>query len=232
MTPVSLSAAAEQRIYRKVSYGPLLDVFMIDLRSYRGPNTTNDQPAPSELTKFLGRQQIDWLKQELKQSKATWKVISSDMPIGLIVRDGSDNFENGANGDGPALGRELDIAELLKSIKDNNVTNTVWLTADVHYAAAHYYSPETAVYKDFNPFWEFVSGPLHAGTFGPNALDNTFGPKVVWNSIPEDLDPNRSPLDGFQFYGEVSIDAQTKAMTVRQFNLKNEELFRQEIPAN
>ena len=26
------------RIYRKISYGPLLDVFLLDMRSYRGPN--------------------------------------------------------------------------------------------------------------------------------------------------------------------------------------------------
>ena len=25
---------------------------------------------------------------------------------------------------------------------------------------------------------EFVAGPLHAGTFGPNELDNTFGPEL------------------------------------------------------
>jgi alkaline phosphatase D len=26
------------RVYRKISYGPLLDLFMLDMRSYRGPN--------------------------------------------------------------------------------------------------------------------------------------------------------------------------------------------------
>ena len=26
------------RVYRKISYGPLLDIFFLDLRSYRGPN--------------------------------------------------------------------------------------------------------------------------------------------------------------------------------------------------
>jgi phosphodiesterase/alkaline phosphatase D-like protein len=30
----------------------------------------------------------------------------------------------------------------------------------------------------FDPFWEFVAGPIHAGTFGPNPLDPTFGPEV------------------------------------------------------
>ena len=56
----------------------------------------------------------------------------------------------------------------------------MWLTADVHYTAAHYYDPNKAVFQDFEPFWEFVSGPLHAGSFGPNKLDNTFGPQLVY----------------------------------------------------
>ena len=60
----------------------------------------------------------------------------------------------------------------------------MWLTADVHYAAAHYYNPDKAQFQEFDPFWEFVSGPLHAGTFGPNELDNTFGPEVKFIKAP------------------------------------------------
>ena len=83
-----------------------------------------------------------------------------------------------AQGDGPPLGRELEIADLLRFIKHNGIRNVVWITADVHYCATHLYDPARAQFTDFNPFYEFVSGPLHAGGFGPNALDNTFGPQV------------------------------------------------------
>ena len=58
--------------------------------------------------------------------------------------------------------------------------NVVWLTADVHYCAAHYYDPARAAFRDFDPFWEFVAGPLNAGSFGPNTLDGTFGPQLVF----------------------------------------------------
>jgi alkaline phosphatase D len=37
-----------------------------------------------------------------------------------------------ANGDGPALGRELEVADLIRFIKNKNIQNIVWLTADVH----------------------------------------------------------------------------------------------------
>ena len=36
-----------QRVYRRYSYGPLLELFVIDMRSYRGPNSANLQPTPS-----------------------------------------------------------------------------------------------------------------------------------------------------------------------------------------
>ncbi len=130
-----------------------------------------------------------WLKNALKRSQATWKAICSDMPIGLLVRDGKEDFENAANGNGPALGRELEIADLLGFIKHQGIKNTVWFTADVHYAASHYYDPNAAVFQDFEPFWEFVSGPLHAGTFGPGEFDNTFGPQLKYKAIPMACDP-------------------------------------------
>ena len=43
----------------------------------------------------------------------------------------------------------------------------------MHYTAAHYYDPNKAVFQDFDPFWEFVSGPLHAGTWRPGASSTT-----------------------------------------------------------
>ena len=175
--PIHPSSDGMSRIYRSIPYGPLLELFFIDLRSYRGANSPNRQTEMNEVSAYMGNQQLKWLKNRLKASSATWKVICSDMPIGLIVQDGKHDFENVANGDGPALGRELEVADLLRFLKANQVRNTVWLTADVHYAASHYFDPNRAVFQDFEPFWEFVSGPLHAGTFGPGGSTTPSVPK-------------------------------------------------------
>lgn len=228
--PIRLDNNDPTRIYRSFNYGSSLEIFMLDERSYRGPNTTNRQTEQSEETAFLGSTQVRWLKNQLRKSTATWKVIASDMPIGLVVPDGSTNFENLANGDGPALGRELELADLLQFINRNNIKNVVWLTADVHYAAAHYYDPNKAQFQDFKPFWEFVAGPLNSGTFGPNKLDNTFGPEVKFLSIPPDLKANRPPSEGFQFFGTVKIDSNTEVMTVALLNLEGETLYSLDLP--
>ncbi|MDM8166105.1 alkaline phosphatase D family protein [Roseovarius sp.] len=224
MTPIRYTPAEPGRVYRKVSYGPMLEVFFLDLRSYRGPNSENMQDDLTDASRILGAQQMAWLKRELTQSSATWKVIASDMPIGLVVGGGEEAVANGDNG--PAKGRELEIAELLRFIKTANITNTVWFTADVHYTAAHYYNPDKAQFQDFAPFWEFISGPLHAGTFGPNDLDMTFGPEVKYVKAPtEEQGANLPPSAGLQFFGLVDIDGATQQMTVRLLDRADTELW-------
>ncbi|MFN0088293.1 MAG: alkaline phosphatase D family protein [Blastocatellia bacterium] len=227
--PIRFDADDPERIHRAFAYGPLLDVVMLDERSYRGPNTPNRQTAMSEETVFLGTDQMNWIKRRLLASTARWKVIASDMPIGLVVRDGP-NYEAFANGSGPALGRELELADLLRFIKRNRIRNVVWLTADVHYCAAHYYDPAKAQFTDFLPFWEFVAGPLNAGTFGPGAMDDTFGPQVKFTGIPKGMKPNRSPKDGFQFFGAVRIDGGTEVLTVSLHDLAGKSLYSVDLP--
>ena len=119
------------------------------------------------------------------------------------------------------------MSRLLSFIKRQRVRNVVWLTADVHYTAAHYYDPNKAQFQDFEPFWEFVSGPLHAGTFGPNERDDTFGLDVRFEKAPpKDGPQNLSPAANMQFFGEVQIDAKTAAFTVDLRDLDGTSLWR------
>lgn len=231
MTPIRYVPEEPGRVYRKVSYGPMLDIFFLDLRSYRGPNGPALETEINAQSQILGEAQTRWLKQSLANSKATWKVIASDMPIGIIVWDNAKEKKGAeaiSNGDqGPAKGRELEIADLLRFIKLSNVQNVVWLTADVHYTAAHYYTPEKAQFQDFAPFWEFVSGPLHAGTFGPGDLDMTFGPDLKFVKAPtKEQGQNLPPSAGLQFFGIVDIDEKNEQMTVRLMDRDDKELYK------
>lgn len=226
--PMRFDAADPERIFRGFQRGPLLDVIMLDERSYRGANTPNRQTSQSDETAFLGSAQLEWVKQRLLASKATWKVIASDMPVGIVVKDGA-NFEAFANGDGPALGRELELASLLSFIKKHHIKNVVWVTADVHYCAAHHYDPARAQFTDFDPFWEFVAGPLNAGTFGPGEVDNTFGPEVKFTGIPKGMKPNRSPKEGLQFFGAVKIEGASGVMTVALHDINGTKLHSVEL---
>ncbi|GAB3487001.1 alkaline phosphatase D family protein [Nocardiopsis coralliicola] len=212
--PVVPAEAVDGRMYRRIPYGPHLDVFVLDMRLYRDANS----PGTAEHEAILGRKQADWLVRAMSRSTATWKVVASDMPLGLVVPDG-DDIEAVANGrPGAPRGREAEIDDVLHRLHRNGVRNAVWLTADVHYTAAHHYSPDRASASEFTPFWEFVSGPLHAGTFGPNELDPTFGPEEVYVRAPER--DNMSPMEGFQNFGEVEIapDGSTFSVHLRDEN--------------
>jgi alkaline phosphatase D len=127
------------------------------------------------------------------------------------------------------VGREREIANLLRALRDARVRNVVWLTADVHHAAALHYHPDRARFRDFLPFREYVAGPLHAGTFGPADLDDTFGPERVFLSVPPTLKPNRPPSEGLQFFGLVRASPRT--LRVSLLNSAGARLYEEVVEA-
>lgn len=230
--PIDLSRDDPDRIHRTIPYGPTVEVFALDLRSYRGPNSENRQTVLDERAALFGAPQLAALKSRLAASRATWKVIASDLPIGVVVRDAPSFYEAVANGDpGAPLGRELEIAGLLRFIRDRRIRNVVWVTADVHYCAAHHYDPSRATFTEFDPFWEFVAGPLNAGTFAPGALDPTFGPEAKFTGTSAATKPNRPPSEGLQFFGTLTVNARTRALTATLRNLAGATLYSTEIAA-
>ncbi len=229
--PLPLVGDDPERIYRTIPLGPLVEVFALDMRTFKGANSENRQPALDASSAVLGAPQLQWLKAALKRSSATWKIIAADLPLGLIVGDGANRYEAVANSEpGAPLGRELEIADLLRYLKRERIRNVVWITADVHYCAAHEYHPTRAKFTEFDPFWEFVAGPLHAGTFGPGRLDATFGPEAKFVGIPPGMKANRPPSDGFQFFGTLRVNAKTRSLTARLHNVDGKILYTTELP--
>jgi alkaline phosphatase D len=217
--PMRETPAEAGRVYRKIPYGPLLDVFMLDMRSYRGSNVKRlTHYGPDAY--LLGPTQTAWLKRQLVNSSATWKVIAADLPIGVINTDAI------GQGDGEPRGRETEIADLLAFIKRAGVQDILWITADAHYTAANYYDPNKAVFQDFEPFWEFISGPIHAGTWPAGNLDNTFGPRAIYQKgCSKEQGENLAPCFGLQFFGHIAIDGATEVMTVTLKDFYNRSLW-------
>lgn len=219
-TPTMLGEASPQ--YRSVRWGPHLELFFLDGRTHR----TRNFPLPPDTARFLGDAQLAWLTQALVDSTATWKVVACDMPIGLVVSEpdgaGGEAYDGFANVDGAPRERELELARLLSTLKKRRVQNVVWLTADVHYAAAHRYEPARAAFKEFDPFWEFVAGPMHATAFPQKRLDDTFGPAVVYASAEGDT--FGSPATGQQYFGAIRIDGASRAMNVTLVDARGRDL--------
>jgi len=72
--------------------------------------------------------------------------------------------------------------------------------------------------------------PLNAGAFPPGEMDDTFGPEVKFTGTQKGMKINRSPKEGFQFFGAVKIDGRTEAMTVGLHDINGKKLFSVDLP--
>ncbi|MGZ6095591.1 MAG: alkaline phosphatase D family protein [Polyangiales bacterium] len=218
----------------RVIHRGIVDVFVLDARSFRGPNGPNLEKDYVEPAHFFGPDQLEWLRHELATSKATWKIIACDQPISLMIGDGIHDgvqFHEGiANDDpGPAKGREIEIARLLRFLEEKKIANVIFLTADVHYPSAMRYDASRGKIGPFPSFWEFVAGPLHAGGFGQCRLDPTFGPEIAFQRLVERN--NQPPIGVWPSFGSVHVDSKSHALTARLHDGLGAELFSTTLPA-
>lgn len=65
-------------MYRNFRHGSHVEVFVVDVHSYRDANNS----GPAKQGHVLGDQQAHWLANALDRSTATWKIVQADMPIG------------------------------------------------------------------------------------------------------------------------------------------------------
>lgn len=138
------------KIYRSQRHGKHLEMFFLDQRTYRNSNVDNSQPYK---TSVLGAEQLLWLKNGLKASTATWKIISVDDPL-TIITGGPGDWDTFVQGDAQVLGREFELAEILEFIKTEKISGVTFITSDVHFGAVMSYDPARATFKNFNPFFE------------------------------------------------------------------------------
>ena len=189
-SPIVRNQDDKNRIYRSFNWGPYLELFILDGRSYRSPNSMVDTPENNKT--MLGSEQLRWLEKGLMNSSATWKVISSDIPISVPTGAnasilGRDGWANGNETNFSfKTGFERELQRLLRSLDDNNIQNIVFVTTDVHFPANIQYEVDANDDGDKLIFHELISGPLSAFRFGmPGGvpipkLDSTFNPKMLY----------------------------------------------------
>ncbi len=71
--PLAALPEEPNRVYRKMPTVRCSTSFMLDMRSYRGPNGDNLETTEGGKAAFLGATQLAWLKRELVSSKALWR---------------------------------------------------------------------------------------------------------------------------------------------------------------
>jgi alkaline phosphatase D len=177
----------DKRIYRSFNWGKDLDLFLIDARSYRSQNYLADTSDSNKT--MLGDEQLEWLKRELVNSNATWKVISSDVPISIPTGSntsilGRDGWANGNETDNYSYytGFERELTDLFRFIDEQDIKNVVFITTDVHFPAFIKYNFDLNNDGNATEIYEFVSGPLSAFRLGVPfpELDETFNPSLLY----------------------------------------------------
>ena len=118
-------------IYRKISYGNLMDIFVTDVLIYKNQDTLVDGSAS-----MIGNSQYDWLTQNLATSTAKWKLLPmQNLMAGWSIQNlpafiglGQNGVLDPTNWDG----YDNDRDRLLNFIGSNNIDNVIALSGDSH----------------------------------------------------------------------------------------------------
>lgn len=221
--------SAANGIWHKFTCGTT-DIFMVDNRAQRDPNLNALKWDPAQ-NKFwfvanamdnhsiLGAEQMTWLIDELKNSKATWKFISSGTPFNpagrglielalLLQGTAYDPILDPATGNPMSMkflaeefsdkwaGFPSDIYKLLSGIIANNVQNVILLSGDTH---------NSGIDDGANSVLpELMGGPLDRTNQQVVAMSKALFKVDIWNKGGHTYD-NAIPPDLGNAYGKVSI---------------------------
>ncbi|WP_020137473.1 alkaline phosphatase D family protein [Streptomyces sp. 351MFTsu5.1] len=137
--------------YRRLRFGKLADLSLLDLRSFRSQQVAVGNGSVDDPDRTItGRAQLDWLKAGLKSSDTTWRLVGnsvmiSPFAIGSLSADLLRPLAEllGLPKEGLALNTDQwdgytdDRRELLAHLRSNAIRNTVFLTGDIHMAWAN-----------------------------------------------------------------------------------------------
>jgi alkaline phosphatase D len=178
------------RLFRRLRFGTLAELSMLDLRSYRSRQADQVQPpvpstdaAVSDPDRTItGDRQMAWLKDSLARDTAQWKLVGNPVMIAPVVFPPAVHELTGPINDVTGLlpedglpynvdqwdGYTADRHELFGFLADHGITDTVFLTGDIHSGWA-------------------CDLPLDAGTYpaSPSVATEFVGTSITSNNLKD-----------------------------------------------
>lgn len=133
--------------YRRLRFGALAELSMLDLRSYRSQQAPNlsgrviDDPART----ITGRRQFDWLTDGLVEADTRWKLVGNPVMMSPVLAPPLPHDQTaalrtvlGLPADGVVVfpdqwdGYAADRRRLLATIQRERISNVLFLTGDIH----------------------------------------------------------------------------------------------------
>lgn len=118
-----------------------VDFFILDVRSYR-----NDTPTSQEVASILGKEQIEWFRQEIIRSTATFKFIVAGSPI-LNPADSRENLSYA----------EREHSQLLQMLRDERIPGLFFISGGKYYGEL-----TRLVHANSYNLYDLTVGPLTA----------------------------------------------------------------------
>jgi len=152
--------STEGTVYRRLRFGGLADLHLLDLRSFRDRQAgigSGDVDDPDRT--ITGRAQLDWLKAGLAASDTRWHLVGTSVMISPVAFGSVPAHLLGPLAELLGIPREGlavnvdqwdgytdDRRELLTHLRDRGIGNTVFLTGDIHMAWANDVPVRAATY--------------------------------------------------------------------------------------
>nr|WP_296776117.1 alkaline phosphatase D family protein [Rhodococcus sp. (in: high G+C Gram-positive bacteria)] len=146
--PVRAAGTPQNRhLYRRLRFGNLLELSMLDLRTYRSKQVSPTQGAEvdSPNRTITGADQLQWLTDGIVTSPTRWKIVGNPVMITPVLLPPLESEASRALTGllgipeagipymaDPWDGYTADRKKLLGAIAANNVKNTVFVTGDIH----------------------------------------------------------------------------------------------------
>ena len=152
---------ADDKLYRAFSYGTLADLIMLDTRleGREKPPIHFDSPdVPAR--KMISQTQYDWFINNLKKSKAKWKVIGNQVMFSTYNVGFAAGFADGkpdvTNIDSIRASEDLFIDNwesyptqrnsIIDTLQKNNIKNVIFVTGDSHCSWAFDVTKQAVLY--------------------------------------------------------------------------------------
>ncbi|MDX1510750.1 MAG: alkaline phosphatase D family protein [Nitriliruptorales bacterium] len=232
--PLRLPNPADpEQVHRRVRFGDLVDMWIIDVRRYRSEQVTNalvsyftvDPAVDSPDRTMLGAEQLAWFLDGLATSAAAWKVVGNPVPlypfhVGTELATALEPIFNPLAGTAPPVAPPLVVDDwngyryeqdvVLGALSE--ITDVVVLTGDYHEAIATDLPIDTSSYRlDGNSVGvEFlvpaVTSPGLSETLGLTGAPGTEVIDVIFRTNLATANPWVQYHEGFsQGYGVVEF---------------------------
>ncbi|HVI21068.1 MAG TPA: alkaline phosphatase D family protein, partial [Bacillus sp. (in: firmicutes)] len=165
------------QMYRRLSFGNLVDINALDTRQYRDDQANGDgwkvpTPESEDSTRtILGEQQERWLLDGLDASQAKWKVLAQQ--VFFAHRDGDfdpgEEYVSMDGWDGYPAARQ----RIVDFLAEKDIKNTVVLTGDVHTNWANEIKVDFHDANSENVAVEFVGTSITSNGDGSDVNSNT-----------------------------------------------------------